>query len=63
MTINKLLEEELVQTNNIENIHTDRNSVRILINGTHQPKQYKEQQIVEQYIKVLNQEISIQSPE
>lgn len=59
MTVLSLLESELVQTNNIENVHTDRNSVRELLKGNGKEKKYREQQIVEHYQKITKNELEL----
>lgn len=63
LTINKLLEDELVQTNSIEQIHTDRKSVRELLNGTNLTKKPRETQIVKHYTQILNENIKIEKAE
>ncbi len=57
MTINKLLEEELVHTNNIESVHTDRKSVREILEGKDVGKNYREKQIVQHYLHILTDQL------
>ncbi len=63
LTINKLLEDELVQTNNIEQIHTDRQSVHEIINGNIPKQKSRETQMTKHYIKILNEELEFDTPE
>lgn len=63
LTIIKLLEDEIEQTNNIENIHTNRQSVRELIEGVSDKKKRREQQIVKHYMQILEDNITLDSPE
>lgn len=63
MTIDKLLEEELVQTNNIESIHTDRASVRDIIAKKPGSEHNREAQIVNHYMQILSEELCITTPE
>ncbi len=63
LTIIKLLEDEIEQTNNIENIHTNRQSVRELIEGVSDRKKRREQQIVKHYMQILEDNITLESPE
>lgn len=63
LTVNKLLEEELVSTNSVEGIHTDRKSVRTLLAGTNDHlKFYQEQHIVEHYKMMLDNQITFSTP-
>lgn len=63
LTVNKLLEEELVSTNSVEGIHTNRKSVRTLLAGTNDHlKFYQEQHIVEHYKMVLDNQITFNTP-
>lgn len=63
LTIIKLLEDEIEQTNSIENIHTNRQSVRELIAGVSDKKKRREQQIVKHYMQILEDNITLESPE
>ncbi len=63
LTIIKLLEDEIEQTNSIENIHTNRKSVRELIEGVSDKKKRREQQIVKHYMQILEDNITLNSPE
>ncbi len=61
LTIIKLLEDEIEQTNSIENIHTNRQSVRELIDGVSDKKKRREQQIVKHYMRILKDDIILSS--
>ncbi|WOO88349.1 Fic family protein [Mollicutes bacterium LVI A0078] len=63
LTITKLLEDEIEQTNSIENIHTNRQSVRELIAGVSDKKKRREQQIVKHYMQIFEDNITLDSPE
>ncbi len=62
MTINNLLEEELVQTNKIESIDTDRLSVRAILVNKSGSEQFRESQIVYQYKQLLKGNVAFTNP-
>ncbi len=62
LTIIRLLEDEIEQTNKIENIHTNRKSVRELIEGVTGKKKPREHQIVKHYNQLLDENLTLDSP-